>query len=426
MGIFDTERLLHPAPENLAGTSMSIRSCVCESIKTLSPQLIMRFFTAVLAAIALAVPALAAPTTLHAVQKYNGETTGRYIVKLKDGVSKASVLGEAKAKSTHADWKIINGFASELDEETLNALRAHPDVEYIEEDGIMHAFDTQTDAPWGLSRLSSTYSLSGYDDSALDFSYTYDSSSGYGVDIYVVDTGILTTHSQFGGRAYWGATFGGYADADGNGHGTHCAGTAAGSQFGVAKAATLIAVKVLSDQGSGAVSDIVSGLDWVLSSAQSTGAPSVVSMSLGGSASTSLDNAVAKLTNGGVHVAVAAGNSNTDAGSTSPARAPSAVTVGATDINDSRASFSNYGSVVDIFAPGVNVISSWIGSDYATNEISGTSMATPHISGLIAYLIGLNGNVSPATMSSNIKSLALKGVLYNIPSGTVNYLAHNQ
>ncbi|GLB42668.1 putative peptidase S8 family protein [Lyophyllum shimeji] len=386
----------------------------------------MRFFTAVLAAIALAVPAFAAPaSTLHTVQKFDGATTGRYIVKLKDGVTKASVLGEAKAKSTHADWEIINGFASELDEATLDHLRAHPDVEYIEEDGIMHTMTTQTNAPWGIARLSSSTKLANQDTSALTFSYTYDASAGSGVDIYIVDTGVLTTHSQFGGRARWGATFGGYASADGNGHGTHCAGTAAGSQYGVAKAASIIAVKVLDDSGSGAVSDIVSGLNWVLSSARSSGRPSIVSMSLGGSASTSLDNAVATLTSGGVHVAVAAGNSNTDAGSTSPARAPSAVTVGASTIADARASFSNYGSVVDIFAPGQNIISAWIGSNTATNNISGTSMATPHIAGLIAYLIALQGNVSPASMSSKIQSMSLKGVLSGIPSGTVNDLAHN-
>ncbi|KAF8063398.1 serine protease [Lyophyllum atratum] len=384
----------------------------------------MRFFTAVLAAVALAVPAFASPATIHAVQKFDGQTTGRYIVKLKDGVAKASVIGKLKAKTTH-EWEVINGFASELDDESLAALRANPDVEYISEDGIMHTMTTQTNAPWGLSRLSSSTKLANQDTSALTFSYTYDPSAGNGVDIYVVDTGVYTGHSTFGGRARWGATFGGYASADGNGHGTHCAGTAAGSQYGVAKSASIIAVKVLSDSGSGAVSDIVSGLNWVLSSAQSSGRPSIVSMSLGGSASTAMDNAVASLTAGGVHVAVAAGNSNVDAGTTSPARAPSAVTVGASTIADARASFSNYGSVVDIFAPGQNVISSWIGSSTATNNISGTSMATPHIAGLIAYFIGRSGNVSPATMSANIKTLSLKGVLSGIPSGTINDLAHN-
>ncbi|TFK31791.1 serine protease [Crucibulum laeve] len=387
----------------------------------------MRFLTATFAALALlAIPAFASPAPLRNVESFGGEKTGRFIVKLKDGVSKTSLINQVKKNATIThDWEILNGFAGNLDTDTLNALRASPDVEYIAEDGIMHTMTTQTNAPWGISRLSSTTKLTNQDTSALTFTYTYDASAGAGVDIYIVDTGVFTTHSQFGGRARWGATFGGYASADGNGHGTHCAGTAAGSQFGVAKAANIIAVKVLSDAGSGSVTDIVSGLNFVITSARSSGRPSIVSMSLGGSVSTPLDNAVASLTSAGIHVAVAAGNSNADASTSSPARAPSANTVGASTIADARASFSNFGSVVDIFAPGQNVISSWIGSTTATNNISGTSMATPHIAGLIAYLIALQGNVTPAAMTTKLKSLSLKGVITGLPSGTLNDLAHN-
>ncbi|KAF9466801.1 serine protease [Collybia nuda] len=385
----------------------------------------MRFFAAVFAAIAIAAPTFASPSPLRAVEKFEGKTTGRFIVTLKDGASKSAVTQKLKANVITHDWSVLNGFAADLDTDAVNLLRASPEVELISEDGIMHTMTTQTNAPWGISRLSSSSRLSNQDTNALTFSYTFDASAGSGVDIYIVDTGVFTAHSQFGGRARWGATFGGYPDADGNGHGTHCAGTAAGSQFGVAKNANIIAVKVLSDAGSGSVADIVSGLNFVLSSARSSGRPSIVSMSLGGGASTALDNAVATLTSNGIHVAVAAGNSNLDAGTTSPARAPSAVTVGASTIADARASFSNFGSVVDVFAPGQNVISSWIGSTTATNNISGTSMATPHIAGLIAYLIGTGNNVSPASMSTLIKSLSLKGVLSGIPSGTLNDLAHN-
>ncbi|KAF5385321.1 hypothetical protein D9615_001506 [Tricholomella constricta] len=386
----------------------------------------MRFFAAVFAAIAIATPAFAVPSPLRTVEKFSGKTSGKYIVKVKKGVSRAALFSKLKLNTavTH-DWKELNGFAGNLDEATLNALRASDDVEFISEDGIMHTMVTQTNAPWGLSRLSSTTKLANQSPSALTFSYTYDASAGAGVDIYVVDTGVFTSHSQFGGRARWGATFGGYANADGNGHGTHCAGTAAGSQFGVAKAASIIAVKVLSDAGSGSTSDIVSGMNWVLTSARASGRPSIVSMSLGGGASTALDNAVATLTNAGIHVVVAAGNSNVDAGSTSPARAPSAVTVGASTIADARASFSNYGSVVDIFAPGQNVISSWIGSTTATNNISGTSMACPHVAGLVAYLIGTRGNQSPAAMSTLLKSLAIKNAITGLSSSTANNLAHN-
>jgi len=384
----------------------------------------MRFSTAIFAALAIAAPVFAAPTTLAPLKKFKGETTGRYIVKLKDGVAKSTVTGTLRKAATH-DWDIINAFAAELDDSALNELRASPHVEYIEEDGIMHAFVTQTNAPWGLGRLVSNTKLSSTNTNALTYTYTYDASAGSGVDVYIVDTGVYTSHSTFGGRARWGATFGGYANADGNGHGTHCAGTVAGSQYGVAKSASIIAVKVLSDAGSGAITDIVSGLNWVGSQASASGRPSIVSMSLGGGATSTLDNAVTSLTNSGVHVVVAAGNSNTDAGTTSPARAPSAITVGASNINDARSSFSNYGSVVDVFAPGENVISSWIGSTTATNNISGTSMATPHVAGLAAYLIGLNGNSSPASLSTTIKSLSLKGALSGIPSGTINDLAHH-
>jgi len=283
---------------------------------------------------------------------------------------------------------------------------------------------TQTDAPWGLQRISQDAKLSNQNDAALTFTYNYDDSAGSGTDVYVVDTGINTAHVEFEGRARWGATFGGYANADGNGHGTHCAGTIGSRRYGVAKKTNLIAVKILSDAGSGAVSDIVSGLNWVASSVKSSGRPSVVSMSLGGGASTPLDNAVASLTGAGIHVAVAAGNSGTDAGSTSPARAPSAVTVGATGISDAKPSWSNYGSVVDIWAPGLNVISTWMGSTTATNSISGTSMATPHIAGLIAYLAAKDGNISPAAMTTKLQSLSVKGVISGIPSG-VNDLANN-
>ncbi|TFK41179.1 serine protease [Crucibulum laeve] len=369
----------------------------------------MHFFSVAFATLALvAAPVLAAPSPLKSVEKFRGETNGKYIVKLKSGISRKGWINKLQLNST-VDWALLNGFAGSLSEDALNTLRASDDVEYIQEDGIMHTMVTQTNAPWGLQRVSQDAKLTSTDTSALTYIYTYDASAGAGVDIYVVDTGIYTSHSDFGGRARWGASFGGYGTSDGNGHGTHCAGTAAGTQYGVAKKANVIAVKVLSDSGSGATSTIVSGLNWVLTQAEASGRPSVVSMSLGGSASTALDNAVTSLTSAGVHVAVAAGNSNVDAANTSPARAASAIT----------------GAVVDIFAPGANVISTWIGSTTAINNISGTSMATPHIAGLIAYLISKDGNVTPAAMSTKIKNLSVKSILTGIPSGTVNYLANN-
>ncbi|KAJ8457203.1 hypothetical protein ONZ45_g863 [Pleurotus djamor] len=382
-------------------------------------------FSAILASLALLAPVFAAPA-MKTVETFSGERVAdSFIVKLKAGASRRTVLKNLGLNATHEWNDALNGFAGKFSEQTLDALRASPDVESISEDGIMSIFDTQTNAPWGLSRLSSSTRLSNQNTNALTFSYTFDASAGAGVDVYIVDTGVFIDHQQFGGRARWGATFVGNVNADGNGHGTHCAGTVAGSQFGVAKRANIIAVKVLSDAGSGSVAGIVSGLDFVASQAAASGRPSIVSMSLGGGASSALDNAVSSLTSRGVHVVVAAGNDNANAANTSPARAPSAITVGASTIADARASFSNFGSVVDVFAPGQNVISSWIGSTTATNNISGTSMATPHVAGLVAYLIGLQGNVSPAAMSDKIKSLSLKGVLSGIPSGTINDLAHN-
>ncbi|KIM37988.1 hypothetical protein M413DRAFT_448033 [Hebeloma cylindrosporum] len=386
----------------------------------------MRFFAAVLLAVSLVLPSLAAPSPLRSVERYGGQTSGKYIVKFKKGISRKDWIAKLNLHSKVVDWDVLNGFAGALDENTLNSLRLSEDVEYISEDGIMHTMATQTNAPWGLQRISQAAKLSSTSTSALTYTYTYDDSAGRGVDIYIVDTGINTAHTDFGGRARWGASFDGLPTSDGNGHGTHCAGTAAGTRYGVAKAANLIAVKVLSDSGSGSTSGIVSGLNWVLSQARASGRPSIVSMSLGGGVSTALDNAVTTLTNAGIHVVVAAGNDNANAANTSPARAPSAVTVGASTITDARASFSNYGSVVDVFAPGASIISTWIGSTTATNSISGTSMATPHIAGLVAYLIGKDGNISPAVMETKIKNLSVKNVLTGIPSGTVNFLAQNK
>ncbi|KAF7761567.1 hypothetical protein Agabi119p4_9559 [Agaricus bisporus var. burnettii] len=374
----------------------------------------------------LVATALGVPTALHTIQAFDGETTGKHIITLKQGVKKENLFRNLKAKvSVSHEWEVINGFAGEFDEETLNEFRANPDIESITEDGVMHAMTTQTNAPWGIARLSSTTKLKDQNPNDLTFSYTFDASAGAGVDIYIIDTGIFIEHTEFGGRATWGATFGPYPDADGNGHGTHIAGTAAGRQFGVSKSANLVAVKVLSDQGSGTISDIISGLNFVAQRAASTGRPAIASMSLGGSPSTVLDNAVASLTGSGIHVTVAAGNENSNSSNTSPARAPSAITVGATTIADARTPASNFGAAVDIFAPGQNIISAWIDSPTSTRTLSGTSMATVHLAGLVAYFIGLEGNVSPASMIAKIHARSLKGVLSGIPAGTLNELAHN-
>ncbi|KAJ3538914.1 hypothetical protein NMY22_g4971 [Coprinellus aureogranulatus] len=352
-----------------------------------------------------------------AVDTVQGEKTGRYIVMLKEGAAQADVLSsissirglQPDAGVTH-EYDAINGFAGNFDGDTLAALQRQPGVASIVEDSMVYTTTVSTGQPWGLARISSERRLTGTE-SDLIYSYNYNDLAGVGVDIYIVDTGIRVTHQDFGGRASWAGAVPPYAQVDGNGHGTHCAATAVGTKFGVAKRANVLAVKVLSDAGSGSVSDVIAGLNIALNRALATGRPSVVSMSLGGSASPALDAAALVLIKRGIHVVVAAGNDNTDASSQSPARLPQAVTVGASTIEDERAIFSNFGPLVDTFAPGRNVISAWKDSDTATKSLSGTSMATPHVAGLIAYLISVNGNASPFIMSHAVKSTAFKGAL---------------
>jgi oryzin len=210
-------------------------------------------------------------------------------------------------------------------------------------------------------------------------------------------------------------------NTDGNGHGTHCAGTIGSSTYGVAKSVSLVAVKVLGSDGSGTNSGVISGIQWV---AQNAGAKSVLSMSLGGSYSSAVNSAVRSCVSNGVTVVVAAGNDNRDASNYSPASEATAITVAAIDINDNRASFSNYGSLIDVFAPGVNILSTWIGSSTATNTISGTSMACPHVAGLAAYLIGLEGLSTPAAVQNRMKALATSGKVINAASAN-NLIAYN-
>ncbi|KAJ2936207.1 hypothetical protein H1R20_g887, partial [Candolleomyces eurysporus] len=376
---------------------------------------------------------------LTEVQRYtgNGKTSGRYLVMLKQGASRPDIFRQLNVAGNLPiqiiyEWNTVcNGFAAHLDPVSLALLQTLPEVESIEEDGVVQttATFTQNDAPWGLARLSSRDKLADQDASHLTFKYAYDDSAGAGVNIYIIDTGVQVEHTDFGGRAQWATepVFGGYTKSDGNGHGTHVAATAAGTRYGVAKKARIHAIKVLSDQG-------ISAMDFVARESRTSGKPTVVNMSLGGGRSDAMDAATASLVQAGVHVAVAAGNDNANADNYSPARVPTAITVGASTISDSRASFSNYGQVVDLFAPGENVISAYSGtlpfvpislSKKRTATLSGTSMASPHVAGLIAYLIGKNGNVPPAVMGLRLKDLASKNKLTGIPSDTSNFLAYN-
>lgn len=296
---------------------------------------------------------------------------------------------------------------------------------------------TEGDAPWGLARIAHRDSLgfSTYN------KYLYADGAGEGVDVYIIDTGTNTEHVDFEGRASWGKTIpSGDEDADGNGHGTHCSGTVAGKKYGVAKKAHIKAVKVLRSNGSGSMSDVVKGVEYAAEAhegsvqAAKSGKKkgfkgSAANMSLGGGKSTVLDKAVNAAVEAGIHFAVAAGNDNADSCNYSPAGANQAVTVGASTLADERAYFSNYGKCNDIFAPGLDIKSTWIGSEYAVNTISGTSMASPHIAGLLAYLLSLQpsrdsafavAKISPKKLKADLISIATENALTDVPSDTAN------
>jgi len=297
--------------------------------------------------------------------------------------------------------------------------------------------EVEKNAPWGLARISHRDSLS----FGTFNKYLYSADGGEGVDVYVIDTGTNVDHVDFEGRAAWGKTIPlNDADEDGNGHGTHCSGTVAGKKYGVAKKANIIAVKVLRSNGSGTMSDVVKGVEYAAEQhAASVEAAkkgkkkgfkgSAANMSLGGGKSPTLDLAVNAAVEAGIHFAVAAGNDNADSCNYSPAAAEKAVTVGASTLGDERAYFSNFGKCNDIFAPGLNILSTWIGSKYAVNTISGTSMASPHIAGLLAYLLSLQPakdsayavvDITPKKLKDNLISIATSGALTDVPSGTKN------
>lgn len=338
---------------------------------------------------------------------------------------------------------VLHGYTGFFNEATINMIRRNPLVKFVERDSIVHAseFDTQKGAPWGLARVShrEPLSLNSFNQ------YLYDNEGGKGVTAYIIDTGVNVEHDEFKGRAKWGSTIPeGDADVDGNGHGTHCAGTIGSNAYGVAKGADLVAVKVLRSNGSGSMSDVVKGVEFATKSHLEAVKEnkkgfkgSTANMSLGGGKSPALDMVVNAAVKAGIHFAVAAGNENQDACNTSPASAENAITVGASTIADARAYFSNYGKCVDIFAPGLNILSTYIGSNSATATLSGTSMASPHICGLLSYYLSLqpsgdsqfalSGNgVSPSQLKKNLIHYGSKGVLSDIPDdGTPNILAFN-
>ncbi|KAH8682527.1 peptidase S8/S53 domain-containing protein [Xylariales sp. PMI_506] len=300
-------------------------------------------------------------------------------------------------------WRAM---ALDADDDMVTSINSADEVAYVEADVYVQASTLyeQTNAPSGLIRLSREDATN-----SSTAGYIFDGTAGEGITAYVVDTGIRTTHEQFQGRATLEYNAVNNVSTDENGHGSHVAGTIGGATYGVAKSVTLIGVKVLDADGGGTNSGVLDGLNFVASDATAKGlaGKAIMNMSLGGSKSTALNNAVEALAAAGVVPVVAAGNENVDASTTSPASSPDAITVGAIDqTNDRKASFSNFGSVVDVFAPGVNVLSVGIANDTASEVLSGTSMASPHIAGLAAYLMALEGITNVTAVSNRIKALA--------------------
>jgi subtilisin family serine protease len=338
----------------------------------------------------------------------------QYIVVLKDNVDSGAVADQHKgrygARLKYVYGHALKGYAARIPEKRVADVRADSRVAYVEPDGEAKALATQTGATWGIDRIDQpNLPLSN------TFSYT---NTGVGVKAYIIDTGIRFSHDEFGGRAVSGtdAIDGGTAD-DCDGHGTHVAGTTGGQTWGVAKGVTLVGVRVLDCNGSGTWSGVIEGIDWVTGH-HPAGAPAVANMSLGGGANTAVDDAVRRSITDGVSYAIAAGNGNwggraQDACKSSPARVSAAMTISATNSSDAKASWANYGSCVDWFAPGVGITSSTHESNTASDTWSGTSMATPHTAGVAVLYLEGNTTASPSTVRNALYTASTKGKVTN-------------
>ncbi|CAE6482988.1 unnamed protein product [Rhizoctonia solani] len=372
----------------------------------------------VLATFAFVSPVLGAPTVSPLTERGVEDT---YIIKIKDGVSQDDFVSALKSGLTHPDsspkytYSVFNAIAVTIAIQDLPFVRAMKDVEYIEQDQVVSLpFDKEhrelEDAPPS--------------DGGSCPKPAFDQNGGKGVTVYGIDTGINIKHECFGGRASWGATFGvEKLDEDTHGHGTHTAGTAVCNWYGVARAANIIAVKVLGASGSGQNSDVIAGVDYACKQYEKNGRPSsIITMSLGGGVSDALDEAIKVCASRGMHFTVAAGNDNKDAKDYSPARAPIANTVGAIDSTCTKASFSNFGPVLDIQAPGVDINSAWNLPGNSSMKLSGTSMATPYVAGVLAVALGKYGQMSPEALTSAMKLNAAPSAI-GFPSETTNKIA---
>lgn len=371
---------------------------------------------------------VAAASYVAAAPAANEVVPGQYIVVFKKDAPQQSVTAHINALKTtkfvgggagiihEYNMKGFQGYAAKIPADAIKKLESDPAVDYVQEDRIIKAFGDQANPTWGLNRLDQRAL-------PLDTGFTFPDSQGAGVDAYIVDTGIQVEHPEFEGRARVGASFTNDNDKDGNGHGTHVAGTVGSKTYGVAKKVSLIAVKVLNAQGSGTTSGVVAGINWVAENAKKTpNRKSVANMSLGGGADTVLDQAVAAAIKAGTVFAVAAGNSAGDACVVSPGRVPEAITVAASDKNDQFASFSEKGSCVDIIAPGVDILSTWNAGN--TKTISGTSMATPHVAGVVA--LALAEGKTAADVTKYLTTIASKNRIKGSLGTTPNQLLYSK
>ncbi|MEH1124664.1 S8 family peptidase [Micromonospora sp. CPCC 206061] len=404
----------------------------------MTPQLKRRLKTLGMATVGVTVAlSMAAPPALAAepegvIRNAGGETAvaNSYIVVFKDSAVRGSdVAKSAKDLAAKHDGAVartyrsaVRGFEVKATAKRAAQIAANPAVAYVEQNHKMTIQETQTNPPsWGLDRIDQR-------NLPLNRSYTYPTAAS-SVRAYIIDTGIRISHNDFGGRAVHGydAVDGDTNADDCQGHGTHVAGTVGGTSYGVAKGVQLVAVRVLNCSGEGTTAGVVAGVDWVTANAVK---PAVANMSLGGGVDSALDNAVRNSINtGGITYGIASGNGNAlgvrqNACNYSPARVAEGITVGATQNNDAAASFSNYGNCVDILAPGVNITSAWYNSNTATNTISGTSMATPHVVGAAALTLAANPSYTPAQVRESLVSGSTAGVVTNVGTGTPNQLLH--
>jgi subtilisin family serine protease len=339
---------------------------------------------------------------------------GEYIVTFSKGAVIANEIKNVNGRDVTPKYlydEALNGFAGFLTGDQVCNFKKRGNILDVELDQVVSIEATQSGATWGLDRIDQV-------NLGLNATYSY-TSTGAAVDAYVIDTGILDSHIEFTGRMKSGysAISDGRGTTDCNGHGTHVAGTTGGTNYGVAKAVSLVPVRVLGCNGSGSNSGVIAGINWAISN-HASGVKAVANMSLGGGASSAMDTAVNNLINDGVIVVVAAGNSRQDACKSSPARVPAAITVAASEMSDAFASFSNRGKCVDIIAPGVGITSSWIGSNTATAAISGTSMASPHVAGAVARALSVERSASAVLADASANKVT------GVPRGTPNKLLY--